>query len=104
MRHPDGGGTNESIPKPVGTVITIVLVVTPAFSVGTARLYSWSLPDSDTAGLIRACADANAGKHNPAAPNSIAASAARPVRDLSCKVVLLVSGDRDRAADAAPTR
>ncbi len=38
--HPGGGGTNESIPNPLGTVITILDVVKPAFSVGTARLYS----------------------------------------------------------------
>jgi hypothetical protein len=38
MCHPAGGGTNESIPNPAGTVITIVVVVTPLFSVGTAKL------------------------------------------------------------------
>jgi len=36
--QPAGGGTNESIPKPDGTVITILDVVSPVFSVGTARL------------------------------------------------------------------
>ena len=29
-----GGGTNESIENPLGTVITIFVVVAPAFSVG----------------------------------------------------------------------
>ena len=33
-----GGGTNESIPNPSGTVMTIFDVVTFSFSVGTARL------------------------------------------------------------------
>ena len=35
--HP-GSGTNESIEKLLGTVSTILFVVTPSFSVGTARL------------------------------------------------------------------
>ena len=33
-----GGGASESIPNPAGTVITILVVVSPLFSVGTARL------------------------------------------------------------------
>ena len=36
--HGAAGATNESIPNPAGTVITSLLVVSPAFSVGTARL------------------------------------------------------------------
>ena len=42
--QPAGGGTNESIPNPDGTVSTILVVVRFSFSVGTARLYSCSLP------------------------------------------------------------
>ncbi len=60
--QPVGGGTNESIPNPSGTVITILLVVRLLFSVGTARLYSCSFPATDTGGLTRACADAPAGR------------------------------------------
>ena len=36
--QPAGGGTKESIPKPSGTVSTILSVVAFSFSVGTARL------------------------------------------------------------------
>ena len=36
--QPVGGGTNESMPKPLGTVSTILVVVAFDFSVGTARL------------------------------------------------------------------
>jgi hypothetical protein len=61
MRHPGGGGTNESIPNPDGTVNTTFVVLAPLFSVGTARLYSWSFPAAETAGLIRACPAATAG-------------------------------------------
>jgi hypothetical protein len=37
-----------------------LVVLAPLFSVGTVRLYSWSCPDNDTAGLTRACAEADA--------------------------------------------
>src|SRR5258708_4800613 len=80
MCHPGPGGTNESIPNPAGTVSTIFEVVGPAFSVGTARLYSCSSLDRDTAGLIRACADAAAGAVSAAAVAAGAVSAARPPR------------------------
>jgi hypothetical protein len=36
--QPGGGGTKESIEKPLGTVITTFVVVKLLFSVGTARL------------------------------------------------------------------
>ncbi len=36
--QPGGGGAKESMPNPAGTVMTIFVVVTPLFSVGTARL------------------------------------------------------------------
>ena len=78
-------------PKPAGTVITIVLVVRPLFSVGTARLYGCDCPDTDTAGLIRACADAIAGSHNPAPPASTPRQPQRvPGGTRDTKVVLLV--------------
>ncbi len=66
-----GAGTNESIENPLGSVSSTWVVVAPDFSVGTARLKSWSLPLSDTAGLISAWAQAAAG-----ASSSTAATAA----------------------------
>ena len=49
-----GAGTNESMPKPFGTVSTIFVVLRFSFSVGTARLYSCNSFASETGGLTLA--------------------------------------------------
>src|SRR5207248_11526680 len=61
VRRQPGLGANESIEKPLGTVITTFVVNALSFSVGTARLYSWSRPLSETDGLSSACAEAADG-------------------------------------------
>ena len=63
--------------------MTMVLVVTWAFSVGTARLYSCSWPEIDTAGLTRACPSAMPGTTSAATSVTRAASEARVVAILS---------------------
>src|SRR5579885_1183405 len=56
--HGAGGGSNESIAKPDGTVSSIFVVGRFSFSVGTERVKTWSAFDSATGGLTMACADA----------------------------------------------
>src|SRR5204863_661927 len=80
--HP-GLGTNESIPKPCGTVSTIFVVVRLLFSVGTARLYNCSAFDSETAGLTRACADAAETNTSAASPANAGANRRRHQRGRS---------------------
>src|SRR5581483_5112420 len=71
MRFQPGLGTKESIEKLFGNVRTTFVVYAFAFSVGTARLYSCSTFASETAGFMRACADA------PSAATSAETAAAR---------------------------
>src|ERR1700749_395846 len=85
------------MPNPDGTVIPSLVVVRPLFSVGTARLYSCSLPATDTGGLMRACAEAIAVNESPAPAATIATS---PIWDIRFKLSALV-GDQDRAAKMA---
>jgi hypothetical protein len=59
------------MPKPAGGVSSILVVVAPSFSVGTARVKYWSVFALATAGLIEACPKA-AG----AAASAAAATAA----------------------------
>ena len=77
-RFQPGLGTNESIEKPDGTVRTIFVVTALSFSVGTARLYSWSSFESETGGLMRACASAAAAKTSAAAHASTSDSDTTP--------------------------
>jgi hypothetical protein len=50
--------TNESMPKPLGGVSSIFVVVSPSFSVGTASVNSCKVFDLVSGGLISACAQA----------------------------------------------
>src|SRR4029077_769972 len=65
-RFQPGEGTNESIPKPLGGVSSISVVVRAAFSVGTARVKSCRAFDLVTGGLISACAQAREAVARPA--------------------------------------
>ena len=78
-------GTNESMPNPVGTVNTTFEVVTPLFSVGTARLYSCNCFESETAGLTRACADA------VDAPTSAVSATSAKTDERDMRMIVLLS-------------
>src|SRR6266545_1409844 len=58
-RFQPGVGTNESIENPGGHVKTILVVVAPSFSVGTASENNWPAVASATGGLMCACANAD---------------------------------------------
>src|SRR5438045_3250063 len=68
--HGDGAGSNESIPKPEGTVSSIFVVVEPSFSVGTESVNCCSCFASAIGGLTIACADAPAANASAAAAAS----------------------------------
>src|SRR5207248_1757182 len=89
-------GTNESIEKPGGTVSTTWVVVTPSFSVGTARLYSCSCFDNDTSGLIRACAHAFVAANSAPAANAPTSRVFLPLTSPPCRRCLTGGRARQR--------
>src|SRR5205085_11990605 len=72
--HPVAG-LKESIPKPLGGVNSIFVVVAPSFSVGTASVKSCRVFDLVTGGLISACAQALEATVRPTAAAAAPASA-----------------------------
>ena len=67
--------TNESMPKPLGSVSSIFVVVRRSFSVGTASVNSCRVLDLVTGGLISACAQALETTVRPAAATAAPTSA-----------------------------